>query len=184
MDSRSTRQYEIEQWLKLDPIRMEAIEFAVKLDLPQWLLSAGFVRDLVWDRLHGASSHPLNDIDLIYFDADDLSERREKAYEKQLESWAPHLPWSVKNQARMHIRNCDAPYTSCEHAMSFWPECETAIGVHVSRQDHRFDFVAPFGFESLFDLKLTHNPKRELSLFNARKDQKAWFTRYPKLELA
>ena len=163
---------------------MAAIEFAIKLDLPQWFLAAGFVRDLVWDRLHDVAGQPLNDIDLIYFDADDLSERRETAYEKQLESWAPHLPWSVKNQARMHIRNCDAPYTSCEHAMSFWPECETAIGVHVSRQDYRFDFVAPFGFESLFDLKLTHNPKRELSLFNTRKDQKAWFTRYPKLELA
>ncbi|SQH75961.1 protein of unknown function [Shewanella benthica] len=32
-----------------------------------------------------------------------------------------------------------------------WLEFEEAIGVHVSRQDHRFDFVAPFGFESLFD---------------------------------
>nr|WP_077752408.1 nucleotidyltransferase family protein [Shewanella psychrophila] len=163
---------------------MEAIEIAIKLDLPQWLLAAGFVRDLVWDRLHDVAGQHLNDIDLIYFDAEDLSESREKDYEQQLNSWAPHLPWSVKNQARMHIRNCDAPYTSCEHAMSFWPECETAIGVHVSRESNRFDFIAPFGVESLFDLKLTHNSKRELSLFNARTDQKAWLTRYPKLQLA
>ncbi|WP_076408291.1 nucleotidyltransferase family protein [Shewanella sp. UCD-KL12] len=181
----------MELWLKQDPLRMEAVHFAAQLNLPQWLLSAGFLRDLVWDRLHQQtpqeppqeSSNQLNDIDLIYFDPDELSEAQEKIYEAQLKLWSPHLPWSVKNQARMHIRNQDEPYMSCEHAMSFWPECETAVGVHFSEPDNQFIWVAPFGLDSLFSLALTHNTKRDISLFNARVTQKSWLTRYPKLIL-
>ncbi|WP_269432890.1 MULTISPECIES: nucleotidyltransferase family protein [unclassified Pseudoalteromonas] len=38
-----------------------------------------------------------------------------------------------------------------------------------------------FGFDSLFDLKVTHNPKRSISSFNQRVTSKAWLERWNKL---
>ncbi len=74
------------------------------------MLAAGFVRNLVWDRLHGLVATPFTDIDVIYFDPADLSRETENRYEAELRILAPEYPWSVKNQARMHLRNGDKPY--------------------------------------------------------------------------
>lgn len=57
---------QIKNWLSSDPERMEALSIAARLELPDWCLAAGFLRNLVWDKLHGFSSATaLNDIDLI-----------------------------------------------------------------------------------------------------------------------
>ena len=52
-------------WLTNDPARMAALTIAAAQELPDWCLAAGFVRNLVWDKLHDfSSSTPLNDIDV------------------------------------------------------------------------------------------------------------------------
>lgn len=64
----------IEQWLANDEKRMQALRIAASYNLPDWWLAAGFVRNLVWDQLHGyAQPTPLNDLDLIYFCTADTS---------------------------------------------------------------------------------------------------------------
>ena len=84
-----------------------------RLGLPDCWTGAGFVRNLVWDRLHGyAEATPLNDIDVLYFDPSDRSRATERALEARLRRALPGQPWSVRNQARMHRRNADAPYRS------------------------------------------------------------------------
>ncbi len=44
-------------WISQDRARMQALEWAAQCaaihSMPQWYLAAGFVRNLVWDRLHG-----------------------------------------------------------------------------------------------------------------------------------
>ena len=68
------------------------------------------MRNLAWDRLHGYSdTTPLADLDLIHFDPDDLDPEADLRIEHSLRGMTGHLPWSVKNQARMHLRNGDAP---------------------------------------------------------------------------
>ncbi len=164
------------------------------LALPQWMLAAGFIRNLAWDRLHGTDASPFTDIDLIYFDPTDLSRETERRFEVKLRVLAPEYPWSVKNQARMHLRNGDKPYSSALDAMGYWPEKETAIGVSLNcvyevsdgkggTEPHTsFTFNAAFGLESLFQLKLTPNPKRPLTLFNHRLRTKGWLDTYPRLQ--
>lgn len=67
------------KWMTEDPERMEALSTAAELNLPDWCLAAGFVRNLAWDKMHGFSSATaLNDIDLIYFDAEDTAEARDQ----------------------------------------------------------------------------------------------------------
>ncbi|AVT46344.1 nucleotidyltransferase family protein [Shewanella baltica] len=197
------------KWITQDCERVRALELALQCakvhSMPQWCLAAGFVRNLVWDRLHGFELSPLNDIDLIYFCPLDISPERDLVIETYLNQLAPELPWSVKNQARMHVRNQDMAYTSCVDAMAYWPELETAIGVSyqvvdvesdnqtktgtqtcVGMKNHPasydIELVAPFGLNSLFALKLSANPKRGLSVFHHRVATKGWLTQYPLLE--
>ncbi len=109
---------QIIQWLRTDPYRMQALYTARELGLNQWCLAAGFVRNLVWDQLHGyLSPTPLNDIDLVYFDKKDISEQHDLQLEALLlNKHMPHkqtvhkqmvhkqtaqknrFPWSVKTR--------------------------------------------------------------------------------------
>ena len=173
----------IANWLQLDPMRMEALRMAESLKLNDWCLAAGFVRNLVWDKVHSnAISTPLNDIDLIYFDPIRDAVDTDKAIESELRA-ASNLPWSVKNQARMHLRNGDAPYLSTEHAMKHWVELETAIGARISSSGD-LELVAPFGVATLFASTVTINPsRRKPADFAHRIESKRWLQLWPGLKV-
>ncbi|MEL4246859.1 nucleotidyltransferase family protein [Shewanella xiamenensis] len=182
-------------WLSQDKHRMRALELAQQCaqvhSLPQWCLAAGFVRNLVWDKLHDIQQRPLNDIDLIYYCPLDTRPERDRAIEAYLQTLAPELPWSVKNQARMHLKNHDNPYQSTQDAMTYWPEQETAVAVYIASIPNTptsvidsLQLIAPFGLTSLFALQLTHNPKRALAVFEQRLAAKGWLSQYPRLTLA
>ncbi|ABV36079.1 protein of unknown function DUF925 [Shewanella sediminis HAW-EB3] len=186
---------QLRQWINESPRHIRALLAANELALPQWMLAAGFVRNLAWDRLHGLSVSPFTDIDVIYFDPTDLSREAERRYEAKLRDLVPEYPWSVKNQARMHLKNGDKSYSSTLDAMGYWPEKETAIAVSIvadgktaaegalTLQCGTIVFSSAFGFESLFQLKLTPNPKRPLTLFNHRVRTKGWLDTYPRLQI-
>nr|WP_276521495.1 nucleotidyltransferase family protein [Shewanella sairae] len=170
-----------------DDYRLQALLTAESLKLNDWMLAAGFVRNLVWDKLHCVQTR-LNDIDLIYFDAKELSVEKDKSIEAELRRIAPMYPWSVKNQARMHLRNHHQAYTSCIDAMSYWPEKQTAVGVSCqpmafsdSIQQISLRLHTPFNLTCLFDLSLQYNPKAPLEVFLHRVKNKRWLQSYPKL---
>ncbi|GAM64194.1 hypothetical protein JCM19232_3470 [Vibrio ishigakensis] len=144
--------------LKQDPVRLEALSHAYKLNLPDCYLAAGFVRNLVWDSLHGFEKPtPLNDVDLIYFDPREQNPTACLEYESQLKQCMPSLNWQVRNQARMHTRNGDRLYVSSLDAMSFWPEKETAIGVRQVEQG-RYECVSAFDIEPCLRALLLTTP--------------------------
>lgn len=67
---------------------------------PEWLLGAGAIRSTVWDCLHGHTiSTPLEDLDVAYFDDQDLSEQAERAIESELQRRFQEILWDVHNQA-------------------------------------------------------------------------------------
>ncbi|CAV27156.1 hypothetical protein VS_II1192 [Vibrio atlanticus] len=162
---------------------MQVLNCVAQLDLPQCYVAAGFVRNLVWDHLHGyASPTPLNDIDVIYFDPIDTSYESDLRFEAPLKQRLPELNWQVRNQANMHTRNGDEPYQSSLDAMSYWPEKETAVAVKQSPTGE-IECIAAFGLESLFDLKITPNPNRSRDVFDQRVQSKNWLTHWPKLTI-
>lgn len=175
---------QIFDWIEQDALRMCALRAAQKLGLNDWCLAAGFVRNLLWDRLHQyPDSSPLNDIDLVYFNPQDINPETDRQYERQLIALAPDLPWSVKNQARMHLKYGRAPYTSSSDAMSYWVEVETAVGVRLT-DNNRLELVAPLGIDSLFSFTISANPKHgmpEVLLQRAR--DKQWTQRWPRLTI-
>lgn len=147
------------------------------------MFAAGFVRNLVWDHLHQfAQSTPLNDVDVIYFDADESDVSQYLAHEAKLKQLMPQLNWQVRNQARMHLRNNDAPYLSSLDAMRHWPEKETAVAIRQIAKSE-YECIAAFGFESLFALQVTYNPLRPREVFDERVESKKWLVKWPLLNL-
>lgn len=117
------------------------------LNLPDWWVCAGFVRAKIWDTRHGYGERTaLPDIDVIYFDPGDDSEGREKELEDLLTGLHSGIPWSVKNQVRMHHINHNPPYSSARDAMSKFPETATALGLTLS-DENGLVLYAPWGVE-------------------------------------
>lgn len=167
--------------IQADALRMRALDAVKILDLPDWLIAAGFVRNAVWDSLFGVKTE-LNDIDVIYFCSADCSERRDQMLEHRLNFLEPHLPWSVKNQARMHCKNSDAPYRSTQDAMGYWPEKQTSIGVKLNELDEII-LKSSFDLELLFNGQINHNPARSIEVFKQRLAKKRWLEQWPELSV-
>ncbi|WP_083539375.1 nucleotidyltransferase family protein [Enterovibrio coralii] len=173
----------IVELIKQDPIRVEALNYVSQLGLPQCYIAAGFVRNLVWDSLHGFEvAAPLNDVDVIYFESNEQDPSAYLAYEFQLKQQMPQINWQVRNQAVMHVRNGDLPYCSSLDAMSYWPEQETAVAVRQISPE-TYECISAFGYESLFGFCVTRNPRRSLNTFYNRVNSKGWLVRWSSLRI-
>ena len=167
-----------------DPWMMAVIGTAARLDLPDWMIGSGFVRNKVWDHLHGISRPVVDtaDIDLIYFAPADTSEDTEKAHDARLRAMLD-VNWSAKNQARMHLLKNAPPYTSSEDAMSCWIERATCVAV--SLRDGRLVLIAPHGIDDLVNLVLRPTPffADRPEVLRDRAAAKQWLTKWPKLRI-
>ena len=155
---------------------------AKQVNLPQWCIAAGFVRSAVWDYFHAYDAHTaFDDVDLIYFNSQARSESQDRRVENRLNEKLA-VNWSVKNQARMHLRNSDQAYASTIDAMSYWPEIETAVGI--TWQDGEFKLISPFPLEQVLSCSVSLNLKRAKVLdFKHRVKSKQWLQKWPKLKL-
>ncbi|MGI9372066.1 MAG: nucleotidyltransferase family protein [Hyphomicrobiales bacterium] len=171
--------------LSNDADRMDALSAVKSMALDDWAIGAGFVRNAVWGHLHGFDiPTALDDIDILYFNPGNLEPARDIEIEAQLSAAAPGRPWSVRNQARMHLRNDDQPYVSTLDAMSNWLETPTCVGVRVNASN-QLEVLAPYGLDDLFSLRICPTPrglqKSETYLMRVR--QKEWLRKWPKLSL-
>lgn len=166
-----------------DPLRSAALSAVASLDLPDCWIGAGFVRDALWDHLHGREpASPVGDVDVVWFSRAMAAKEIDSSSEERLRSLLPDLRWSVKNQARMHRHNGDAPYRSVADAMMHWPETSTAVAARFA--ERRIEINAPLGLDDLFEVRLRptcgfQGAKREI--FDKRVSSKRWRQRYPRL---
>ncbi|MBT2289915.1 nucleotidyltransferase family protein [Paenibacillus albidus] len=149
---------DIMEAVRADPWMMDTLRAVRSLELPDWWVCAGFVRSKVWDVQHGFTDRtPLPDVDVIYFDETDRHEKVEKEWEARLSNLKADVPWSVKNQARMHLLNNQSPYTSSTDAMSRFPETATALGISLDGQDQLI-LAAPHGFGDVVNMVIHPTP--------------------------
>ena len=146
-------------------------------------VGAGFVRNKVWDALHGyLRPSLLNDVDVIYFDVENQTTAQEHTFEAALIDVMPLVPWSVRNQARMHEKFGNPHATSTLDSMRHWPEGVTAIAVRLGARD-QVRFVSCYGVGDLLGLKVRPAPGFPLGVYRARVAQKNWVSIWPKLTL-
>ena len=129
------------------PMVSASIEAAMRVNLPNWCIVGGFLRDLAWGSVFGRAVPP-RDIDLIYLNHEDISPDTDRRIEENLQSISG-LPFRVKNQARMHIYNAEERYISVADAMEKFPVTVSAIGITGSRSGSPVIF-STFGYEALF----------------------------------
>ncbi|HEB1528316.1 TPA: nucleotidyltransferase family protein [Escherichia albertii] len=169
-----------------DPTRMKALYAVRALKLSDGWIGAGFVRDAVWDYLHGYGQMPVSgDVDVVWFNSERCKPAHDSYLEGRLSQQLPEFNWSVKNQARMHQRNGNAPYLSTKNALLYWPETATAVAVRLGDKDF-IEVNAPYGLDDLFELRLQPTPTFESEKFDVFKQRiitKSWMERYPMLQL-
>jgi uncharacterized protein len=155
----------LEEIARMTPWLWAALEAAREVDPPDWLLGAGAVRTAVWDRLHGVQPALPKDVDVVFFDPDDLSPERDAQVERALRERAPDIPWDSKNQAAVHrwyprrFGYEVEPLSSSADGVATWPETAVCVGLHLDARD-RLAVVAPYGLEDLFGLVHRRNPRR------------------------
>ncbi|MEH3047084.1 nucleotidyltransferase family protein [Sphingomonas adhaesiva] len=172
--------------LAADDARMAALSAVRALALRDGWIGAGFVRDAIWDRLHGRPPMlPGGDVDVLWHDPSRADAVVDRAWERALRGRLPGYDWSVKNQARMHARNGDAPYADVAAAMRAWPETATAVAVRLEA-DGAIGVNAPLGLDDLFAPVLRPTPHfaaEKRAIFDERVATKRWLVRYPLLRI-
>ena len=155
---------------------MEQLRAARAIGLPDWCIAAGFVRNRVWDHLHGiVPPRAPADIDVLYYDAADLSKDREAEYERRLDKLLPGLPWQVRNQARMHVWKDLPQHKNTSDSMIYWLETVTSVGVRLEADDS-LTVIAPLGTDDLLGLVCRPTPfgRTRRHEYDARLAQKRW----------
>ena len=168
---------------------MSALSSVRSLNLPNWYIAAGAIRNTVWDALHDFNTTQLNDIDVVYFDSLDMDGLREKDSEARLRTINPSFNWEVVNQARSHLfqegyEKSRPPVNSSCESIAYWSETPTCVGVRLEK-NNSLTICAPYGLSDLMELKVRPIPEpyRDLNLYKSRIDAKRWEEKWPRLKI-
>ncbi|HLM13344.1 MAG TPA: nucleotidyltransferase family protein [Reyranella sp.] len=175
--------------LARSPIVATIVDRWTQIGLPDCWLVAGCLAQTVWNDSFGLpATHGISDIDLVYFDGEDLSAETEAGHAARLRTLFADLGlWiDVKNEARVHLwyiekfGNVLAPYVSTEDAITTFPTTATAVGVQ-PRADGLHVF-APYGLSDLLGLIVRPNKKQiTQAIYDAK--VKKWRARWPDLRV-
>jgi len=175
--------------IEQDEWMMNILRAAKNLNLPDWWICAGFVRSKIWDTTHGFRERtPLDDIDVVYFDSANIEESVEKQLEDKLRSQLAGIPWSVKNEARMHLVNEFPPYSSTIDAISKFPETATALGVKLNEKNEVI-LCAPHGVDDVIEGIIKPTPfftksEDRMKIFSTRITKKNWKAIWENLKIS
>lgn len=172
------------QWL------MAVLRAAQRCALPDWVIGAGVLRDLVWDTMHGGF-HPtrVDDVDVAFFDPRDLSPERDRQATERLGATLTGITWEATNQAAVHrwyeqwAGTAVDPLVSVEDGIATWPETATSVAVRL-RDDDSLGVIAPLGLTDLLNGVCRLNPRRVTAdTFRRRVQRKQVAERWPNVRI-
>jgi hypothetical protein len=178
---------QLEQMIYSSPQLMLRLEHLRQLHTHAYL-SAGVIRNLVWANLHDqAYCLDETEIDVVFYDLKDQLGCEEQRLSQELKQKFPSNDWDVVNQAYVHVwykkddGNAIDQYSSLFDALSGWVETSTAIAVRL-QQSGQLEWIAPFGLNDLFELKLRWNARLvSYATFVQRIESKRFLQRWDKL---
>lgn len=181
----------LEDLLRASPWMLRVLAAAREADLPQWWIGGGVLRDLVWDTAAGGfDPDRVRDVDLAFFDPDDLSPERDRQADALLRRIDPGIPWEATNQAAVHTWypaqfGIDvAPLHSAADGVRTWPETATAVAVRWE-QDGSMRFIAVAGgIADLLGGVCRRNPRRvTVAEYRRRLARKQVHRRWPRVQV-
>lgn len=181
---------ELQRILQSNAGLMSILRAARRVNLPDWYVGAGLIRNTVWDFRHGYAGKPsARDVDVAFFDPHDLSAARETNAAQELGRLLPEVNWEPINQARVHLWYATdfgqevEPLRSTEEAISTWPETATCVGVRLLIDD-TLQIYAPYGLDDLMNMVLRRNPKRvTVEQFRQRAREKRVREKWPRVSV-
>ncbi len=177
---------EILDLIEKDPWMMKIILTASSLNLSDWIIGAGFVRNKVWDHLSGINNEEVNtkDIDLVYFDPNGNDQKADEKLSEKLKQ-ETGINWEIVNEFYAHRWNNLPPYTSATDAISTWPETVTAIGVTLN-ENNKLKLIAPYGIYDLVNFIVRPSPRfvEGIERVKERVIEKKWKEKWPKIILS
>ncbi|WP_301082536.1 nucleotidyltransferase family protein, partial [Thomasclavelia cocleata] len=103
-------------------------------------------------------NYGIKDIDIIYFDKNDLSVEKDIQYFEKIKDYSDSKGFNyeidVSNEARMHLwkkekNNVDIePYLNSEDAIDKWIATIHAIGI--TKENNNIKIYAPYGLSDIF----------------------------------
>ena len=166
----------LEAIIRAEPTLMRVLDTIRVLDIPDGWLVSGAIYNCVWNSLTGRPAlHGVNDIDIIYFDAD-LSWEAEDRVIKAIEQALGGLPVPVqpRNQARVHLWFEEkfgfpfAPLASARESLLRYASKTHAVAARLEA-DGSLAIDAPFGLEDMFAFRVTPNPAADNRLTHEKK---------------
>lgn len=163
--SEAIQRAEVERIIRDSPLLMNVLEGLRDDGLPQHLLVAGAIYNLVWNRLTGRPDLTgINDIDVFYFDDSDLSYDAEDVAIQRLARRFAHLPLpvQVRNQARVHSwfpQKFGVPFQplkSAEEMLGRYASTTHAVAARLE-PDGSLSLLAPFGLDDIFSFRIAPN---------------------------
>ena len=155
----------LEDIVRVQPVLMSVLEGLREMALPDAWLVSGAIYNAVWNHLTGRPALTgIKDVDLIYFDAADLSYGAEDRVIKAAEvvfAGLP-LPVEVRNQARVHLWFPQkfgivvTPLTHSTESLTRYASRTHAVAVRLEADD-TMTIEAPFGLADLFAFRITPN---------------------------
>jgi hypothetical protein len=153
--------------VRREPWLLRALSAVTASGLPDAWTGAGVLRDVVWGQLHdGFDPAVVRDIDVAFFDPDDLGPERDQAAQRLLEGLAG-LPWEATNQAALHTwydSYFGGPpveaFTTVHDAVASWPETATCVAVRPVPGGDEIEVCAPHGLTDLLGGTWRRNPQR------------------------
>ncbi len=145
--------------LKQNEDLMKMLDYIYELKLPNFYIASGSVFQTIWNYY---DNKPLNfrikDIDIIYYDCNNLSKESEKELEDKIANHFKLLGLKyeidIHNEARMHLwkkenENKDIDqYKNSEDAIGKWLATVQAIGI--TKEDSQIKVYAPYGLSDIF----------------------------------
>ncbi|GKU06954.1 fad protein [Fusarium langsethiae] len=167
---------------------MTVLTRAAEMKLPNWYLAAGALTQTVWNVVTNRDPEQgIDDYDLIYFDASDLSWEAEDAVIQRGKEIFKDIPIEVeiRNQARVHLwyekkfgRPCPQ-HISSESSMTTWGTNTALIGVRL-RDYGEWDIFAPWGLSDMFRLIVRPN-QQIMSEETYTKKTERWIKIWPEI---
>lgn len=168
----------------------EILGIIASWQLPDSWLTAGTLRNLVWNHLSASeTNYPSEDVDVAFFDPE-LSYEDSAELAEELAAGHSQFNWEIKNQAHMHRHNFadEAPFADSLDAVANYPETCTALACRMGANGG-LDFQALYGIADLVTFQVRPTPKfasspRHQEVFRQRVAKKKWAEKWPEIRIS
>lgn len=178
--------------LKKNKDLMSILDYIYELELPNFYIAAGSVFQTIWNYY---DNKPLNseikDIDIIYYDANNLSKEDEEKIEDKIVTHFKELninyEFDVHNEARMHLwkksnenKNIDQ-YKNSEYSIDKW--IATVHSICITKENDEIKVYAPYGLSDIFSRTIRPIKHKDNSKELYEKKVKSWSSRFNNLKI-